>query len=73
VKDVFAARHIGADQLPAASPSLLPLNKEAEEKRAASVEQQFGPLLPESCNTPPMFCSAISGCALTLRLATEVW
>jgi 4-carboxymuconolactone decarboxylase len=46
VKDVFTARHIGADQLPAASPSLLPLNKEAEEKRAATVEQQFGAVAP---------------------------
>jgi 4-carboxymuconolactone decarboxylase len=41
-KDVFATRQIGVDQLPTASPSLLPLNKEAEEKRASSVEQQFG-------------------------------
>jgi 4-carboxymuconolactone decarboxylase len=45
-KDVFAARHIGADQLPAASPTLLPLNKEAEEKRALGVEQQFGKVAP---------------------------
>jgi 4-carboxymuconolactone decarboxylase len=45
-KDVFAARKIGADQLPPASPELLPLNKEAEEKRAASVEQQFGAVAP---------------------------
>lgn len=45
-KGVFAARKIGADQLPAASPQLLPLNKEAEEKRAASVEQQFGAVAP---------------------------
>jgi 4-carboxymuconolactone decarboxylase len=45
-KNVFAARNIGADQLPVASPTLLPLNKEAEEKRAAMVEQQFGKLAP---------------------------
>lgn len=45
-KDVFAARQIGADELPAASPTLLPLNKEAEEKRAKSVEQQFGKVAP---------------------------
>src|SRR5436305_13353247 len=32
-KTVFAERKIGADQLPAASPTLLPLNKAAEEKR----------------------------------------
>src|SRR5258707_8233252 len=41
-KVVFADRKIGADQLPAASPSPLPLDKEAETKRATSVEQQFG-------------------------------
>src|SRR5438445_4601501 len=46
VKDVFTARKIGPDELPAASPELLPLNKEAEEKRAASVEQQFGSVAP---------------------------
>lgn len=45
-KNVFASRHIGADQLPAASPTLLPLNKEAEDKRAAGVAQQFGNVAP---------------------------
>lgn len=45
-KDVFAGRQIGPDQLPAASPTLLPLNKEAEEKRSTSVEQQFGKVAP---------------------------
>jgi len=45
-KDVFADRKIGADQLPAASPSLLPLDKESEGKRAANVEQQFGNVDP---------------------------
>jgi 4-carboxymuconolactone decarboxylase len=45
-KNIFAARNIGADQLPAASPTLLPLNKEAEEMRAAGVEQQFGKVAP---------------------------
>src|SRR5689334_14963685 len=41
-KEVFAARKVGSDQLPAASPQLLPLNLAAEEQRAASVKQQFG-------------------------------
>jgi 4-carboxymuconolactone decarboxylase len=45
-KDVFAARGIGADQLPAASPSLLPLNEAAEADRAARVGQQFGEVAP---------------------------
>jgi len=46
VQDVFAERQIGADQLPPASPSLLPLDRVAEEKRAATVEQQFGAVAP---------------------------
>jgi len=41
-KDVFARRKIGIDQLPAASPTLLPLDQATEAKRAAGVEQQFG-------------------------------
>ncbi len=45
-RDAFAARKIGADQLPEASPSLLPLNKEAEEARATSVAKQFGDVSP---------------------------
>jgi 4-carboxymuconolactone decarboxylase len=45
-KDVFAARDIGADQLPAASPPLLPLNEAAEADRAARVGQQFGEVAP---------------------------
>jgi 4-carboxymuconolactone decarboxylase len=45
-KDVFAARGIGADQLPAASPTLLPLNEATETDRAARVGQQFGEVAP---------------------------
>lgn len=45
-KDVFAERHIGADQLPAVSVTPLPFDKGAEEKRAASVEAQFGKFFP---------------------------
>jgi len=45
-KSVFAARQIGANQLPEASPSLLPLNEEAEETRATNVENQFGKTSP---------------------------
>jgi 4-carboxymuconolactone decarboxylase len=45
-KDVFAERKIGTDQLPSASPVLLPLNNEAEAKRAANVQQQFGNVAP---------------------------
>ncbi|MES3020430.1 MAG: carboxymuconolactone decarboxylase family protein [Pseudomonadota bacterium] len=43
---VFAARGIGADQLPAALVTPLPLDKVAEEKRARMVEQDFGKVAP---------------------------
>jgi len=45
-KDVFARRGIGADQLPAASPQLLPLDEAAEGQRAARVGEQFGKVAP---------------------------
>jgi 4-carboxymuconolactone decarboxylase len=45
-KDVFAARGIGADQLPATSPPLLPLNEAAEADRTTRVGQQFGAVAP---------------------------
>jgi len=45
-KDVFAQRGIDADQLPAASPRLLPLDQAAEEQRATRVQQDVGPVAP---------------------------
>ena len=45
-KDVFAERNIGPDQLPAASPTLLPLNEAAEADRAKRVGDQFGAMFP---------------------------
>jgi len=45
-KDVFALRKIGTDQLPAASPQLLPLDQAAEAQRATRVEEQFGTVAP---------------------------
>jgi 4-carboxymuconolactone decarboxylase len=45
-KDVFAARHIGTDQLSVASPALLPLDEATEAQRADRVEQQFGSVFP---------------------------
>jgi 4-carboxymuconolactone decarboxylase len=45
-KDVFGQRGIGADQLPAASPQLLPLNEAAEAQRATGVQQNFGQVSP---------------------------
>jgi 4-carboxymuconolactone decarboxylase len=46
-KDVFARRQIGTDQLPPASPPLLPLDAPAEAERAARVSQQFSTVAPE--------------------------
>lgn len=46
VRDVFAGRGIGADQLPAASPPLLPLDEAAEAQRAAQVAQTVRPIVP---------------------------
>jgi 4-carboxymuconolactone decarboxylase len=45
-KEVFAQRKIGSDQLPAASPKLLPFDEAAEADRAARVGQQFGSVAP---------------------------
>ena len=45
-KDVFAARKIGADQLPAASPKPLALDEAAEAQRAERVNEQFGTVAP---------------------------
>jgi alkylhydroperoxidase/carboxymuconolactone decarboxylase family protein YurZ len=44
--DVFAQRGIGADQLPAASSDLLPLDEAAEEQRATRVQQDVGRVSP---------------------------
>ncbi|MFM0325621.1 carboxymuconolactone decarboxylase family protein [Caballeronia glebae] len=43
---VFAERGIGRDQLPPASPDLLPLDQAAEDTRARTVEQSFGAISP---------------------------
>ena len=45
-KDVFAQRRIGADQLPAVSVTPLPIDEDAETRRATSVEAQFGKYFP---------------------------
>jgi 4-carboxymuconolactone decarboxylase len=43
-QDVFTQRGIDANQLPAASPELLPLDEAAEEQRATTVQQNVGPI-----------------------------
>ena len=45
-KDVFAKRGVRPNQLPAASPKLLPLDEAAEADRAMRVSQQFGSAVP---------------------------
>jgi len=45
-KAAFAARNITADQLPPASPNLLPLNEAAEADRAKRVGDLFGAVFP---------------------------
>jgi 4-carboxymuconolactone decarboxylase len=45
-RDVFAQRGIGPDQVPQASPPLLPLNEAAEADRATRVGGQFGAVFP---------------------------
>ena len=44
VKDIFAERHIGVDQLPSSASTLLALEPDAEKRRAAMVEQNVGPV-----------------------------
>jgi 4-carboxymuconolactone decarboxylase len=44
--DVFVQRGIREDQLPEASPDLLPIDQEPEAQRATKVEQNFGPVAP---------------------------
>ena len=45
-KGVFAARKIETDQLPSATPKLLPLDEAAEKQRATRVGEQFGTVSP---------------------------
>jgi 4-carboxymuconolactone decarboxylase len=45
-KDAFAARKIGVDQLPLASPAPLLLDEEAERQRERRVGEQFGKVSP---------------------------
>src|SRR3954453_2244825 len=56
-QDVFARPNIGADQLPAASPNLLPLDEAGEADSAARVGQQFGAVAPGlvQSTTDPLF------------------
>lgn len=56
-KGVFAQRHISNDQLPPVKVDLLPLDKDAEDKRATMVEENFGKVAPGvvKYTTNPLF------------------
>jgi 4-carboxymuconolactone decarboxylase len=45
-KEIFTERRISADQLPAASPDLLPIDQAAEAQRATRVEESAGSVSP---------------------------
>jgi len=45
-EEVFSKRGVQSDQLPEASPELLPLDEEAEARRAAMVQSQWGAVAP---------------------------
>jgi 4-carboxymuconolactone decarboxylase len=45
-KEIFHQRGIGIDQLPPAKDKLMPLNEEAEAKRATQVSNNFGQVSP---------------------------
>jgi 4-carboxymuconolactone decarboxylase len=57
VNDIFEERGIGVNQLPTASPKLLPMDEAAEERRATSVRQNAGSVSPglEHFTTAPLF------------------
>jgi 4-carboxymuconolactone decarboxylase len=46
LKGIFEERGIGPDQLPVASPDLLPLDQAAEERRATAVQESAGTVSP---------------------------
>jgi hypothetical protein len=51
VKDVFAARNIGTDQLPAVSVAPLPINRRGAARNVRPGTVRFD--LPVSCSTRP--------------------
>jgi 4-carboxymuconolactone decarboxylase len=56
-KEIFAERRIGPEQLPAASPQLVPLNEQAEATRVAAVQRLLGAAAPglDQYTTDPLF------------------
>jgi 4-carboxymuconolactone decarboxylase len=74
VKDVFAQRGIGADQLPEASPELNSLDEQAETTRVANVERLLGDANPglKEFTTDPLFKDVWLRPDLTMRDRTLV-
>lgn len=56
-REIFAQRNVGSDQLPSASPQLLPLDEKGEATRVANVKQLLGTAAPglEQFTTDPLF------------------
>src|SRR5207249_1736531 len=72
-KDVFAERTIGADQLPPASLRFFRSTRMPRRNAQRALNSSLGTSLPESCSTPPVFCSVTFGCVLTLLPEIGVW
>ena len=68
-KTIFEARGVTAEALPAASPTLLPLNEQVEKQRADTVEKNVGPISPGlvKFTADPLFLDLWQRPALTPR------
>lgn len=68
-KAIFEARGVTAEALPAASPTLLPLNEQVEKQRADTVEKNVGPISPGlvKFTADPLFLDLWQRPALTPR------
>ena len=68
-KTIFEARGVTAEALPAASPTLLPLNEQVEKQRADTVGKNVGPISPGlvKFTADPLFLDLWQRPALTPR------
>jgi len=72
-KRIFDERGIGADQVPPADVTLLPLNEAAEKQRAQAVAENFGEIAPGVVQYTADVLFAIFGYALGWHRVTEAW
>ena len=72
-KDVFARRGIGADQLPAASPSPSRSTRPPRRDARRSSSSSSARWRRGSCSTPRTCCSATCGCGRIWRRGTGAW